>query len=238
MWRRRRVLILSVLVLVIGIGGVLIVGFRDRARPVSADELSAVGDVYVYETTGFETTSALSGTEHQYPADTFATVSEGSCGLVTRWEALRERWTEWDRCDGGLRVATRQVYHEFFRTADLAVFVCEIVAGTPSAEQGATWTSRCDDGSNVETSRHLTHGVEKLQIGGVTVDAVHLEQVTETAGVTNGSSKYEEWLRVGDGLLLRQIATFDTVTDTRIGDVAHHEEYEIVLRSLNPAVVD
>jgi hypothetical protein len=67
------------------------------------------------------------------------------------------------------------------------------------------------------------------------VDTVHIRVVSETSGKTDGASSVEEWVRPEDGLLIKRTIVDNSTTSSQIGDVAYHEEAEIMLRSLRPA---
>ena len=54
--------------------------------------------MYVYDTAGFETTDALTGGRHDYPAQTTITVQDAGCGSVQRWQPLDQRWDETETC--------------------------------------------------------------------------------------------------------------------------------------------
>ena len=97
--------------LVVAAAGVVLFVFRDRADPVQREDVAATlvtgggrpGDfgLYLYATTGFETTDALAGSRHEYPAQTYMTIQPGGCGTQVRWQALDQRWDEYDFCPDG-----------------------------------------------------------------------------------------------------------------------------------------
>ena len=56
--------------------------------------------VYVYATSGFEKTDALTGVTHHYPPRSTITVTKGACGVRMRWDVLKGRSTTWTFCIG------------------------------------------------------------------------------------------------------------------------------------------
>ncbi len=121
--RRRWLVAGVVLAALVAATGALLFVFRDRANPVEREDVDSTlvtgggepGDfgLYLYATDGFESTDALVGSRHDYPAQTYITIQPGGCGTLVRWQALEERWDEWDFCaDGSL--AGWQGYHEWF----------------------------------------------------------------------------------------------------------------------------
>jgi hypothetical protein len=216
--------------------GIAFLAFRDRARPVTAAYVADLsgGDLYVYQTTGFQEVTALGGARHDYPEDTYLSVTTGGCGSIMRWQALRERWWEKEICPGNPSPVAYQDFNEWFGVPELGVFVCTLGDGAPSYETGATWSTTCTSPDTAEVFRFFVAGPETLTVGGEQVETVHIRIVSETSGKTEGASSAEEWLRPDDGLLIRRTIVDNSTTSSPIGDVAYHEETEMTLRSLRP----
>jgi hypothetical protein len=239
MTRRRWLLLGGLIVATLAVAaGIAFLAFRDQARPVTAAyvaDLSPGAELYVYDTTGYQEVTALGGARHDYPAETYLTVTPGGCGSLVRWQALRERWWERDMCPGNPSPVGYQDYNEWFGRAELGVFGCTLAGGAPSFEVGSTWSIECTSTDTAELFRFMVTAAETLVVGGGAVDTVHIRIVSETSGKTEGASSVEEWVRPEDGMLIKRTIVDNSTTSSQIGDVAYHEEAEIMLRSLRPA---
>lgn len=193
--------------------------------------------LYAYETVGAEQIDALGGAEHEYPADTFATIQPGGCGTVVRWTALEERWSEQDLCPeaDGLRLAGFMSYHEWFGRSDLQEFTCDpATALVVPLEASGSWEYTCSTGERSETWTVDVIGLESLTIDGRTVDALHVRVVSQLDGASAGGSETDTWYLPGTGLILRKVSSSNSTNASPIGDVHYTEQYEITLRSLVP----
>jgi hypothetical protein len=236
---RRRWIVLGIVVFVVALLGIgTLLAFRDSATPVDAQELidSGEGAVFVYETTGFEEVSALGGRRHDYPAESFITVEAADCGVAMRWQVLEERWAEWRFCDGSVTPITYDVFNQWFGRKELGQFTCTEPAAA-GLEPGTSWEIECISSSTdtTEVFRYLVEGTETLTVDGEDVETVHLRMMSDTTGRTTGGMTVDEW-RLADGgwPIVKRIAIDDSVTSSPIGPVTYHEEYTIVLRSLEP----
>lgn len=233
-----------VLATVLVVGAVVVFAYRDRATSTTADEVAAALDLvagggmpgdyglYLYETTGFETTDALAGGRHDYPAETFLTIQPGGCGTLVRWQALLERWSEWDHCDDRA-LAGWASYNEWFGVGNHDVWVCDQPVPTVG-EDGSSWTVECTRGNANQTVFHEIVGVETLQVAGEPVDTLHVRTESTTVGNTEGSGTSDIWFLRDTALVVQRISESNSVTDTRIGGVGYHEEYRVLLSSLTP----
>jgi hypothetical protein len=205
--------------------------------PADADPLPADG-VYLYNTTGSEEVDILGGAHHDYPAQTTITVQRAGCGLVTRWDAIRERWDERRSCLVDRRQDVREViqYHEFFGTADERHFTCDPGSFDRPADEtpGATWTVRCATDDTVATTTLTLVGVESVDVGGQSVEALHVRSVTSVDGATKGTQRFESWLLRTNGLLVRRVSTNDSISNSPFGKTHYREHYELRLTSLQP----
>jgi len=226
------------------IGAVIILAFRDRATPVSEEEVAATlsiapgsgepGDPGLYRlaTTGFETTDALGGSRHDFPAETYVTIQPGGCGTLVRWEALEQRWDEWEICaDGDL--AGWDSYHQWYGVSNRDEWVCPEPIPT-GGEPGDTWTGVCSTSDSAETRVYEVVGFETLTIAGEEVETLHLRVTSSIVGKTRGEATVDTWTLPGTPLVVRRFVERTSVTDSPIGAVEYHEEYEVVLTSLQP----
>jgi len=247
--RRRWLIAGGTLLTLVVAGAVVLFVFRDRATPANPDEVAATlvtgagrpGDfgLYEYATTGYETTDALGGSRHDYPGRTYLTIQPGGCGTLVRWEALQQRWDEWDYCPDG-SLAGRRNYHEWFTIGNLEVWTCSPpIPG--SGEPGDTWEGACTraQGTNVEAGEDSTAyevlGYETLAVGDEEVETLHLRTTAAGVGGSDSTDTTDIWVLPGTLLPVRQVAVGSSVSQSRIGPVRYYEEYEIQLVSLYPS---
>src|SRR5262245_38590154 len=77
--------------------GAAVPSFRaERPTGSRAAGFGPAEGVYVYRTTGYEKTDALTGSRHGYPARTTIEVRAAGCGFVMRWQPLRGRSSSWE----------------------------------------------------------------------------------------------------------------------------------------------
>ena len=247
--RRRWLIAGGTLLTLVVAGAVVLFVFRDRATPANPDEVAATlvtgagrpGDfgLYEYATTGYETTDALGGSRHDYPGRTYLTIQPGGCGTLVRWEALQQRWDEWDYCPDG-SLAGRRNYHEWFTIGNLEVWACSPpIPG--SGEPGDTWEGACTraQGTNVEAGEDSTAyevlGYETLAVGDEEVETLHLRTTAAGVGGSDSTDTTDIWVLPGTLLPVRQVAVGSSVSQSRIGPVRYYEEYAIQLVSLYPS---
>jgi len=249
---RKRWLIIGAAVLVLLVVIVLVlyfVVFRDTATPVESGDVGATlvtgagqpGDygLYRYTTTGYQTTDALAGGRHDYPAETFMTIQPGGCGTLVRWQALEERWEEWDFCaDGSL--ATRRTYNEWFQIGNLDVWTCSPPVPT-RGDPGEAGTGTClrAASGNAEAAedalRYEVIGHETLMVDGEQVETLHVQATSTGSGGTVMSRTIDIWTLPGTHLIVRQTVESTSATQSRLGMVNAYEEYELNLVSLLPS---
>lgn len=234
--------------LVVAAGAVLF-AFRDTATSVDEEEISltvvtgggAPGDygLYTYATTGYETTDALAGGRHDYPTQTYLTIQPGGCGSLVRWQALEERYEEWDICPDGT-LAGFVSFHEWFRVANTDVFECPEPMPI-QGEPGETWTAECfrvssqEAGEGTQTLSYEVVGTETLVVGGEEVETRHVRISTLESGGTEGYADREMWYLPGTNLLVRWVEQRASTTQSRIGEVDYAEQFEVLLTSLRPS---
>ena len=174
------------------------------------------------------------------------TVTDSGEGCVTiRWDALEQRWDDAQYCwqPDGWHLTTRTTFHSFFQQSDEREFTC-----TPQSLQlpadpaaGDTFTASCNSpgtgqsGPSSEDATGTVVGFEQLQVGDDTVDTVHVKYDTVIAGQSSGSDTVERWYaRDVPMLLVREVRTGVTNSETAIGTVRYDEQYELMLQALAP----
>ena len=229
-------------------GGAVLFAFRDVATPVGEEDIGitvvtgggAPGDygLYTYATTGFESTDALAGGRHDYPANTYLTIQPGGCGELVRWQGLEQRYEEWDFCPDG-SLSGFSSFHEWFKVANTDVWECA-GAPAPQTEPGAAWTVECtraggeETGVAADTLAYEVVGFETVTVGGEAVETLHVRVRGLERGATRGSSLSDMWLLPGTNLPVRWVEQRDSVSDSRIGEVGYSEQFEATLVSLRP----
>jgi hypothetical protein len=228
--------------------GVVLFAFQDLATSIDEDEVGltvvtgggAPGDfgLYRYTTSGYESTDALAGSRHDYPATTYLTIQPGGCGQLVRWRGLEQRYEEWDYCpDGTMKGFTS--FHEWFRVANTDVWECPQPAAV-QGEPGATWEGECHRVPGEETSaatKVLSYevlGLETVTVGDEAVETLHVRVHGLESGGTRGSSLSDIWFLPETNLPVRWVEGRDGVSDSRIGEVGYSEHFEATLVSLRP----
>jgi hypothetical protein len=226
------------------------VALRDTAEPVSVDEVvdryrarAASGDtaipagVYVYETSGEESISALGGTTHEYPLESTITVTPARCGMTLTWDALEERASAYTICDEGEELSLLEwtERHRFFGQDDRNDWRCDHVAWLPAeAEPGLELPYRCKSSDTLQAGTLTVVGTEPVVVGGTRLDALRVRIDATETGAARGTLAEERWLEPETGLPLRIVYRVETKNSSPIGDVTFEEGYELHLHSLEP----
>lgn len=241
MSKGRWIFVVGALVVVVATGWLLL---QDTTTPVAAGAVqgqfggeagSSPGDpgVYRYSTSGFEEIDALSGARHEYPDETFMTITAGGCGPVVRWDALAERWIDWEHCGPNLAVTASSAYHEWFGIPDLETEVCvepRPITGTA----GETKMTVCDADGLLETYEITIVGLEVLDVGGVPIETTYLRRTSSLSGGSTGTAQVDVWRATGTALVVRMEVVRRSVTSSAIGDVTYVEEFVLELVGLIP----
>lgn len=235
----------AVFVAVIAIG--VMVMFRDSATPVTRAEAtfglgsleSGTGEgdqgLYVYETTGRETASALGGSTHNYPAETFLSIRSDGCGTTYRWQSLEERWDEITICDDG-SIDRFTSYHEWFGVQDLSVYVCDEEAHFLPVGDETSWAFSCvNEGVTTQFWVFEVIGLEVVDVGGEEVEALHIVASETVIGDTVGGGVHHRWVLTDPLLLVKESVEIANTTDSPVGDVDYTEQYDLILTSLTPS---
>jgi hypothetical protein len=195
--------------------------------------------VYAYRTTGYEEVEAFGGARHDYPAETYMTVRRKGCGVVLRWQPLKERWDESDHCSQGPNITIDRfaMYHEFFRQGQEQPYTCDPGSHVYRAAQpaGATWKVRCASpkyGAIDMTTKVV--GVETVQVGSESRRAVRMHYEATITGYSEGTQVQERWIDEATGLMLRITTQVAVTTQTPLGRTPYRERYRIDLVSMQP----
>lgn len=218
--------------------------FRDTTTSVAADVVQSRFDgevgslpgepgVYRYWTTGFEQVNALSGGRHEYPSETFMTITLSECGPVVRWDALAERWIDWEHCGSNLAVTVSSTYHEWFGIPDLEEEICVDPRPIAGAAGDLTVTI-CDTQGTFETYETTIVGQEVLEVGGVSIETTHLRRTSLLTSGSTGTAVVEVWRVSGTALIVRMEVSRSSVTPSAIGDVTYVEDFTLDLIGLIP----
>jgi hypothetical protein len=191
--------------------------------------------VYTYATSGHEEVDILGGSRHDYPAETTMTYRVLPCGMQTRWQPLQERFSIDDVCDtsAGNELRRAAQRHTFFGQSDDEDLACALLLMPTEPRKGQVSTGTCRSKDTTVALRRELLGVTRMDVGGRSVEAVHLIVSGRLSGTARGVTKRESWL-TRDGLLLRTRSVVDSDRDTPAGNAHYFEEYELNLRSLDP----
>ena len=194
--------------------------------------------VYTYATSGHEEVDILGGSRHDYPAETSMTYRRLPCGVQTRWQPLKERYSVDDLCEtsagGELRRAAQR--HTFFGQAQDENLVCPpgLVVLPRQPRQGQVSTGTCRSEETAVALRVEVVGLTRMDVGGRSTEVVHLRVGGRLSGAARGVTKREEWLTRA-GLLVRTVSVVDSDRETEVGTAHYSEQYELNLTSLDPA---
>jgi hypothetical protein len=252
MSRRAKLALMIVGAILVGLviaGVAVLFAFRDVATTLDEEEFGLTvvtgggrpGDfgLYTYATTGYETTDALTGARHDYPAETYLTIQPGGCGTLVRWQPLRQRYEEWDYCPDG-RMTGWNSFYEWFQVPNTDQWECSEPVDV-QGEPGTSWTIECvrPSTSNAagarETDRYEVVGFETLAVGDAEVQTLHVRTLVTGTGGSVSSGQVDTWYLVGTHLPVRRVVVHDSTTESRIGAVQYHEQADIRLTSLLPA---
>jgi len=226
---------------------------RDTAEPVSVDEAvtsfrtdteptpdtaSPIPEgVYVYATSGYEKTDALTGVTHRYPKRSTVTVTAAECGASLLWRVLDGRSTEWIYCvaSDGWELRSQDERHTFFGRTERTTYACEDTPIRPAAGAvGASWQVSCGTDTAEETGTASVVGRERLRVGKTTVPTVHVRKATSFAGEIRGSTTHDIWFDARSGVPVKMAMVSRTTNDSAVGEVHYEEDVSLRLTSLTP----
>jgi len=235
--------------LALGVGAVWLFVLRDTAEPVTVDEAvtsfrtdteqtpgeqSPIPEgVYVYMTSGYEKTDALTGVTHRYPKRSTITITATDCGVSLLWRVLKGRTTEWIYCvtPGGWELVSQDERHTFFGRTEPTTYLC---AGMQIRPAGTKWSVACTTDSSEERGVGSVVGRESIRVGGQTVSAEHIRRTSTFSGEIRGSSRHDLWFDSGSGVPVRIVMVSRTTNDSPVGDVHYEENVTLLLTSLTP----
>lgn len=194
--------------------------------------------VYPHQTEGFERTDALGGSRHDYPGESSVVLRHTDCGLITRWQPLKERWDETSFCSVGsaLEIRTFSMYHEFFQKGQQDDYRCPpgSIVFDRQEPVGASWMWHCDSPNASVDAQTTVVGIEPVTIEGRKIDAVRMRYETRLTGATEGAQLQERWIDPGSGMVLRLRSEVAATTESPFGRVNYEEKYLIEIKSLTP----
>lgn len=194
--------------------------------------------VYTYETKGYESTDAVGGARHDYPAETAMTVHMTPCGWMARWQPLQERWEESDGCNepAGFGLRRFTMYHEFFQRGVREDFTCPpgSTVNPVDSTPGRTWSFECKSEGSVMNMTARVIGYEYPAVDGRGVHVVHIRYEGRMSGANRGVQIQERWQERGSGLAVRITTSVDADVSSPFGFVHYEEKYEINLKSMTP----
>jgi hypothetical protein len=244
-----------------GIGVFAYLWQRDDARPVSVREAEQRLDgkagggsvfvpaegVYEYTGSGSEALSVPPKSQAEGP-EMPATVIHRAHGCWTfRIDYSTNHWQDWRYCARGGRLVeeggrTFQRWDFVVNTIEnTSTFVCEppIVVLRSDMVPGETWQQSCAgtntsvSGTTVSSGEIRFVGVEPLDVGGTTVDALHFVQPRTISGAQHGEENSELWF-APNGLPLRNQRHIVIDSDSPIGTITYTEDGSFTLTSLEP----
>lgn len=194
--------------------------------------------VYRYEIHGGESVDAtILGARHNYGGVSTIAITPTPCGVEERWQILARRWTELQFCptETGSRLVTLRDSHEFFGEGEVVTYDCggDEIPNAFDLREGMSWTIVCttDDASIRNETRMI--GIEKVEVAGKPLDAVHTRSILTLEGKISGSDERDEWRRRADGLLLRRTVDTDASLEV-LGGASYKESYSLELLSTEP----
>lgn len=195
--------------------------------------------VYRYVTTGRETIDSLGGAEHPYPAETTLTVVPDGCGVLVRWDLLKERYEEFRLCatDEGIELQPAGAsYHEFFGVGQRQELQCDrevlLVPNDGAPREVVPLACRLDDTVWLPEWEVLERTA--LTVAGASVPTVHVRM-----RIADEDEYWErtvvDWWLDEHGLPVRMTTAKESKSPSDlVGDVIYTEVYTADLTSLEP----
>jgi hypothetical protein len=193
--------------------------------------------VYVYATRGFETTDALTGVTHRYPSVSTITVTRDPCGFQMRWDVLKGRSTVWTYCTrgNGWTVASQDERHTFFGRTEHTDYRCTRSPARPAGDRpGTAFVVLCATAGADERGHGIVLGRQRVPVGGLPIETVHIRRASSFTGAIRGASKYDFWFARKRGIPVRVGMVSKTTNDSPVGDVHYEERVTLQLLSLAP----
>jgi hypothetical protein len=226
--------------------------FRDTAEPVTVAEAITSfrtdtetipeaatpipPGVYVYATSGYEMTDALTGVTHRYPSRSTITVAAAECGMSLTWRVLKGRSTEWTFCvaDDEWDLRSQDERHTFFGNTERTTYVCESTPIRPLDPSLTSWPVSCATGEARESGVARVVSGGTLRVGDSLFPVRHVRKTTTFSGEIRGSARYDFWFHGRLGVPVRLAMVSRTTNDSPVGDVHYEEDVVLMLRSPRP----
>lgn len=229
-------------------------GFReDQAGDGSAALLQPEAGVYTYAAQGTEQLSLLGTTQawgDRLPVT--VTTGAGPTGTEGCWTIRFEFSTNHtqsttycpdDRVLEEVAGSTSQTF-DFVATqvTDVTEFRCDPPGKLVKldAEAGDSWKQSCE-GSSPERGTAVTSagtntflGVEQVEVGDETVDALHYRVDRTLSGDQNGTESIQYWFHPRTALPLQAVRNVTVASPSPLGDITYTEEGQYRLTSLTP----
>jgi hypothetical protein len=192
--------------------------------------------VYSYDTKGYQSTDALSGQRHDYPAETTITLRKGDKGWLSRWQPLEERWEETLIAEDttGARMLRYTMYHEFFQRGVTEVFECDGYVEKIGAKVGDSWPVRCTSEQSKVDIKVTFASIDAVKVGDDTVKAKRIVYDATVSGTNKGKMLQQRWLTEDPRGMVRMSQKADLDVDSPFGAVGYKEDFEINLQSFEP----
>lgn len=196
--------------------------------------------VYTYKTRGYEEVS-LGGGRHDYPDRTYAALRHRSgCEWEVEHKVLEEHIERTIDCSapGRLTHLGDNVQVTFFNQQTGETYHCDppmVLAQTDDAPGTKRSTTCTGDGGGRAAVTLTVVGREKLSVGGIQVDALHVISDTVMSGRSKGTSRHEGWVHADTGLMLKSIRKIQTRAEAFGTTVDYREDASYELERLEPA---
>jgi hypothetical protein len=212
--------------------------FKPGARGGTARPGDPVPGVYLYDTVGTESVSALGGQTNTYPATTTLTITDTPCGADARWDVLTGRYDLNSKCrtaDGSWSMTKAVVSDRFFNQTQVETSTCAHLVELPATVKPGTETrGRCVNGDATTDYVYSVVGIEPLTIGGTKVDTVHQTVTFAQGGSRSGGGTSDRWVQTGTNLVVKATSTEADDSPSPVGRVTYKQDYEVTLRSMTP----
>jgi hypothetical protein len=211
-----------------------VTSFRTETEPGVSSPIPE--GVYIYDTDGFEKTSALTGRTHRYPKRSTITVTATDCGARLLWQVLYGRSTEWVYCvtDGGWDLASQDERHTFFGTTQTTTYTCDDTPIRPAPGEARRWPVSCTTGDAKERGLAFVVGEERLHVDGKRIATEHVRKKTDFSGAIRGYAQHDAWFADGPGVPVKIVMVSRTTNDSPVGEVTYDEDVTLALTSLEP----
>lgn len=194
--------------------------------------------VYLYDTEGTESVSALGGQTNTYPKTSTLTIVDTPCGVDARWDLLTGRYDLDTRCRGanGSWSLTREVISDrFFNQTQVDTSTCaNLVELAADPKTGTTTKGRCVNGDAFTDFVYEVVSLDRLAIGGQQVPTIHLKVTFTQGGSRSGGGTEERWVQPGTNLVVKARRTESDESPSPVGRVTYKQSFSIELRSMAP----